>query len=410
MPEKRWWDVAMVTMALLLAIVTTLFDLPLGARQFTSLAVIALVLIAYFSWGRRHLDAEGSLAGLAYAGFLLVALGVGISLDRNFTLLQVMVFPSLWVFSRSLKQAVLLNALAIIPVTVGFTINLGPSGFLNGLGVGVLSIAFSMAIGLWITSFERAANERARLLNELLATQEQLAAVNHGAGVDSERARLAREIHDTIAQSLTGLVMVAQRAHGELEKIDGMDTDALTARALAQARSDVALIESMARDALTEARGLVAAITPVRVESTLAEALDRLAERFARETGVRVDTDLVGSRPLGAELEVVLLRCAQEALANVRKHAHAAVASITVTCTEDEVVLIVTDDGIGPAGADESQARTGLGLVGMTERLALVGGTLQLTPALPRGSRLSVAIPLGAVAARPSGLAAEVSA
>ena len=129
-----------------------------------------------------------------------------------------------------------------------------------------------------------------------------------------ERGRLAREIHDTIAQSLTGLVMVAQRAGNRLEPVDG--------EAAASVRGDIELMEQMAREALTEARGLVASLTPVEPDAGLAEALRRLATSFERETGVAV-TVTADAAGLDRELEVVLLRCAQEALANVRKHAKA---------------------------------------------------------------------------------------
>ncbi|AMB59639.1 hypothetical protein AWU67_13055 [Microterricola viridarii] len=391
----------MIAVTVLLIALTALFDQPVAGGEWGVLAVLAVVLICYFSWGRRTLDGSGSLPGLLYAGVLLVALGVGISFDPTFAFLQIILFPSLWVLSANTKQAVVLNLLAIVPITLGYWAYFGPTGILTGVGSGVLAVAFSLSLGAWITSIERAGTERATLLDELLAVQGQLAAANREVGVDSERARLAREIHDTIAQSLTGLVMVAQRAGGELARATDAGNSGASAASLAGARADVELIESMARDALTEARGLVAAIAPVRVESTLAEALARLAERFERETGVQVHTELAALGPggtggaLGAELDVVLLRCAQEALGNVRKHAQAGTASLGVIRGADQVVLTVSDDGVGPGSAADTAAATGFGLAGMTERLALVGGTLRLEPALPRGSRLTVTIPLG---------------
>ncbi|WP_160329759.1 sensor histidine kinase [Microterricola viridarii] len=401
MTSRRWWDAAMIAVTVLLIALTALFDQPVAGGEWGVLAVLAVVLICYFSWGRRTLDGSGSLPGLLYAGVLLVALGVGISFDPTFAFLQIILFPSLWVLSANTKQAVVLNLLAIVPITLGYWAYFGPTGILTGVGSGVLAVAFSLSLGAWITSIERAGTERATLLDELLAVQGQLAAANREVGVDSERARLAREIHDTIAQSLTGLVMVAQRAGGELARATDAGNSGASAASLAGARADVELIESMARDALTEARGLVAAIAPVRVESTLAEALARLAERFERETGVQVHTELAALGPggtggaLGAELDVVLLRCAQEALGNVRKHAQAGTASLGVIRGADQVVLTVSDDGVGPGSAADTAAATGFGLAGMTERLALVGGTLRLEPALPRGSRLTVTIPLG---------------
>lgn len=402
----------MLSVSVLLAAIMTLLDPPVSGDEWGVVGVIAVVLIAYFAWGRRTLDGSGSVAGLLYAGVLLVALAVGIGLDPTFSFMQVIVFPTLWVISCNTRQAVVLNLLAIIPVTIGYTIYFGVDGLPSGIAVGVLSVAFSLAFGSWIASIEKAGAERSRLLDELMAVQDELAAVNREAGVDSERARLAREIHDTIAQSLTGLVMVAQRAHGDLERATDAAGDPEQSDAsehLVRATADVELIESMARDALTEARGLVAAIAPVRVESTLAEALGRLAERFQRETGVVVLSDLaalsagpdgtVAAPPLRAELEVVLLRCAQEGLANVRKHAGATAASVQISRDDTSVVLVISDDGVGPDGASKAPggpagAGHGFGLAGMADRLALVGGSARLEAALPRGSRLTVTVPL----------------
>ena len=380
----------------------------MSGEEWGVIAVIAVVLIAYFSWGRRTLDGSGSLAGLLYAGVLLASLAVGIGLDPTFSFMQVIVFPTLWVISCNTRQAVVLNLVAIVPVAVGYTLYFGVDGLPSGIAVGALSVGFSLAFGSWIASIEKSGAERSRLLDELMAVQGELAAANREAGVDSERARLAREIHDTIAQSLTGLVMVAQRAHGDLERATDAAGDASASEHLVRATADVELIESMARDALTEARGLVAAIAPVRVESTLAEALGRLADRFQRETGVVVLNDLAAlgagadgtaTAPLRAELEVVLLRCAQEGLANVRKHARATAASVQISRGENAIILVISDDGVGPGGAASAQGGTaqaseGFGLAGMADRLALVGGSARLEAALPRGSRLTVTVPL----------------
>ncbi|RZU66612.1 signal transduction histidine kinase [Microterricola gilva] len=398
----------MLAVSVLLAAIMTLLDPPVSGEEWGVVGVIAVVLAAYFAWGRRTLDGTGSPAGLLYAGVLLVSLAVGIGLDPTYSFMQVIVFPTLWVISCNTRQAVLLNLLAIVPVAIGYTLFFGVEGLPSGIAVGVLSVAFSLAFGSWIASIEKAGAERARLLAELMAVQDELAAANREAGVDSERARLAREIHDTIAQSLTGLVMVAQRAHGDLERAADAAGDA--SEHLVQATADVELIESMARDALTEARGLVAAIAPVRVESTLAEALGRLAERFQRETGVVVLSDLAAlaapAPPLRAELEVVLLRCAQEGLANVRKHARATAASVQINRGENAVILVISDDGVGPGRAASAQSGTaaasaGFGLAGMADRLALVGGSARLEAALPRGSRLTVTVPLASEPAAP---------
>jgi signal transduction histidine kinase len=135
------------------------------------------------------------------------------------------------------------------------------------------------------------------------------------------------------------------------------------------------LIETGARDALAETRALVAAAAPVELaQGGIADALQRLAERFERETRVRVSVTTSLEAPLDRDAEVVLLRCAQEGLANVRKHSAAASARVSLVAAAGGARLTVTDDGRGfPA-----EARSGFGLTGLRDRLALAGGTLEI--------------------------------
>jgi signal transduction histidine kinase len=202
--------------------------------------------------------------------------------------------------------------------------------------------------------------------------------VSREAGATAERSRLAREVHDTIAQTLTSIVMLAERARRD----GSADT--------------IALIEEAARDALSEARALVVVESPATTPSgSLAQALHRLGERFQRETGVMVNVE-ASECNVPRDIQVVLLRCAQEGLANVRKHAAAGAASVVLAIDED-ATLTVRDDGRGmrEATIDES---AGFGLSGMRDRVALVGGTLGVTDATPSGTTLTVHIPLDAVA------------
>ena len=224
-----------------------------------------------------------------------------------------------------------------------------------------ISLVGSLALGLWITRISDLSHERKALLDELTAAQGQLAALHRDSGVTSERERLAREIHDTIAQSLTGLVMLSQRAQRELA---AGDTDALA--------DQLEMMEHSARDALVETRTLVAAGAPVELGAGIVAALERFGSRFERETGIAVTVN--GTVPeLDRDTEVVLLRCAQEALANVRKHSGARAAAITLTMTGGRPTMTVQDDGVG---FDPSLPSTGFGLAGMRDRLALVGGSI----------------------------------
>lgn len=377
----RWWDLAAIVVAGVI-IALTLIDQPYGPVEWGVWATVGVFLIVYFAYARRFVRGAPMRHHLIVALLLAAIIAVGTSFEPAFAIMQAFVYPFVWSTAPSLRSALAANAFVAVAIVVGYVVRSGLPGLLTGIGVAVLSVGFSIALGLWIMRIAQYGEERGRLLDELQAAQGQLAAMHRDAGMTEERARLAREIHDTIAQSLTGLVMVAQRAGNRLEPLEGEPA--------ASVRGDVELMEQMAREALTEARGLVAALTPVAAEAGLADALGRLGTSFERETGVAVtvSTDVTG---LDRELEVVLLRSAQEALANVRKHAHARAATIAVTKGEGEVVLTVTDDGVGPG--DAVPGAGGFGLAGIRERAALVGGSFEFGPGTAGGSRLRVAVP-----------------
>ena len=393
MLSARWWDLAAIVAASVI-VVLTIIDPPYGPSEWGAWAAAAAFLVVYFAGGRRLLPVGELRPYLVVAILFAAVLAVGTTFEPAFAIVQAFIYPFVWTTAPSTRSAITANILVAVAIVVGYVARSGAAGLLTGLGVAVLTVGFSIALGLWITRIAQYGEERARLLDDLQAAQGQLAAMHRDAGVTEERGRLAREIHDTIAQSLTGLVMVAQRAGNRLEAVDG--------EAAASARGDIELMEQMAREALTEARGLVASLTPVEAEAGLAEALRRLAVSFERETGVAVSVsaEVTG---LDRELEVVLLRSAQEAIANVRKHARASTATIAVTADDADVVLTVTDDGVGPGEAHPGEH--GFGLAGIRDRAALAGGTFEFGPGASGGTRLRVVVPR-ADAASPTGGAA----
>lgn len=380
MQNVRWWDAAAITVTIVIAALS-LVDPPYGPRDAAAWVVAGVFLLVHLLWGRRCIPTAGPRAHLAISIAYAIVLAAGVSIDPMFSVLQVFVYPFVWATAPSTRSALIGNAAFAVAIVVGYLVRFGLPGLATGAAVAALSVGFSIALGLWITRIAEYGEERARLLADLQAAQGQLAAMHRDAGIVDERGRLAREIHDTIAQSLTGLVMVAQRTSKRLAGVDG--------EAAASARDDVELIEQMARDALTEARGLVASLAPVDPSAGLGEALRRLASGFERETGVRVSVD-AETPGLDRELEVVLLRCAQEGLANVRKHANATHAVVDVTPAEHEIVLTVRDDGVGPG--DLTSTDGGFGLAGMRDRVALVGGRVDVGPGEAGGTVLRVSV------------------
>jgi len=245
-----------------------------------------------------------------------------------------------------------------------------------------IGLIFALALGLWITRVAEQSEGRAALIERLEAAQAELAVSNHAAGVLAERERVAQEIHDTLAQGFTSVVMLAQTAQAQIEV--GRPE---------QAADRLAQIEQVARDNLAEARALVAAFGPAALaDATLAEALARLGERFRAETGVQVEVSLADVADAGRDTEVVLLRAAQEALANVRKHAGARRVLLRLSRQDGAVALEVLDDGQGLAPGTAE----GVGLRGMRDRVAAGGGTLDVAGEPGRGTRVRLAMPLGA--------------
>ena len=142
----------------------------------------------------------------------------------------------------------------------------------------------------------------------------------------------------------------------------------------------------------------MAASAPVDLGGGIVSALERLADRFQRESGISISVSAVsavGAIVLDRGTEVVLLRCAQEALANVRKHSRATSATVSIVTELRTVTLAITDNG---TGFDSTLTETGFGLPGMRDRLALVSGALELSTAPGGGTSLSVSLPIGVAA------------
>jgi len=389
--QARWWDGVMaaglVACAVLLAASSPFNRNPVSWGALVAFALV-YVLLARRQFARREGPVNPTL--VLSAALPIALLGVAVYTYPALATLQCVAYPLVWTLPWRLRAAIIANLCVGLIVFLGYGLSPanaeGEDAWLVGLGVAVLSVIFSLVLGVWISRIADYGNERARLLDQLTAAQDELAAMHHQAGEISERGRFARELHDTVTQSLTGLVMLAERAGAQLR------ADAVT-----DAQASVSVIEQTAREALAEARALVATMTPVAADSGLADALRRVAARFERETGIVVATQ-VCERHIAREQEVVLLRCAQEGLANVRKHARASRVSIDVVAAgdgPDELTLRVRDDGIGVGEVGED---AGFGIAGMRDRVAMLGGRLALASQPGGGAELAVTIPAGGAA------------
>jgi signal transduction histidine kinase len=242
----------------------------------------------------------------------------------------------------------------------------------------------SVERGRVIAELAEANRRLAASMEENSQLQAQLVLQAREAGVTEERQRMAGEIHDTLAQGLTGII-------AQLEAADHTrDDDGELSRHLGQAAA-------LARSSLTEARRSVRALRPGQLEqASLPEALGELARGWSEQTGVATRLDTTGT-PVraGADVEAALFRVTQEALSNVAKHAQAGRVQITLSYTGDMLLLDVADDGNGWASPNSGVSPNGgYGLTGMEQRLARIGGTLTIESAPGSGTTLNAAVPL----------------
>lgn len=241
-----------------------------------------------------------------------------------------------------------------------------------------------LAVGAYRV-LERDAAARQVLLDELHEAQGELADSQHRAGALAERARLSREIHDSVAQGLSSINLLLQAADHEWDSRPGA------------ARAHAAQAAATARDGLDEVRRVVRDLAPAELaELTLPAALRLTCERLTVHSPVDLRV-LVHGEPvrLGPEVETALLRTARGALANVLEHAAAQTVVVTLTYQPDAVSLDVRDDGRGmPAPAGAQGNGRGHGLAGIRERVRALGGELVLESASGEGTAVAVSVPL----------------
>ena len=243
------------------------------------------------------------------------------------------------------------------------------------------NVVFALVIGLFIEGLVRESRERKRLLAELREAQDELAAAEREAGALEERERLARDIHDTLAQGFTSIVMLAQAGEAAADRAD-MDTS----------KRRFTEIQETARDNLAEARALVGALAPPPLaEAGLPDSLTRIVGRFGTETGTAAQITVAGPvRPLASSSEVVALRATQECLSNVRRHASAGHVDVVLEYDEDGATVTVRDDG---RGFEADGTAHGYGLEGLRARVEGVGGVMAVDSAPGTGTTVRVRVP-----------------
>ena len=224
---------------------------------------------------------------------------------------------------------------------------------------------------------------------ELMLENLRLVEKARQSGVSEERQRLAHEIHDTLAQGFTSIVMHMEAAEQAL------------ATEPEKVRHHVTMARQTARENLAQARRLVWALRPKALErASLADAVRRVVGRWSEASGVEAETVVTGNAAsLHPSVEIVLLRAVQEALANVRKHARAGRVIVTLSYVGDLVLLDVQDDGGGfdpavAAAAENEPDGGGYGLRTMRERCEQLGGELSIESEPGQGTTIALSIPI----------------
>ncbi|MDH6516382.1 signal transduction histidine kinase [Streptomyces sp. SAI-135] len=262
-----------------------------------------------------------------------------------------------------------------------------------GLNMGLVSVFTRFALqeqerarvqAETIAELERTNTALQQALDENAALHAQLLVQAREAGVADERRRLAAEIHDTLAQGLTGIIAQLQVV------VNTPDEN--------QAREHVHRAMDLARHSLGEARRSVHNLAPVALaDAGLPEALKQTVTDWGERTGVRAEFTVTGTaEQLHDEVSATLLRIAQEALSNAARHAHAARLGVTLSFLTDEVILDIRDDGGGfdPLALPARTRTGGFGLDGMRARAERIAGSLTVESEPGHGTALSARVPL----------------
>ncbi|MFI7015421.1 sensor histidine kinase [Streptomyces sp. NPDC050164] len=375
---RRWNAVCWLLFAVM-AFGLVAMDRP-GGSKYVALALLGGVVLSYAVLNRFP---SHPVVRHVYLSVLVIALGGLAYLRGNYAALFMVTLPHYWMFGRTPRASMAFLGLATAATLAasvlrqdGWTVEF----FTETLVSTVLVVAVGALIGLWAHSVVGQSAERARLITELEEAQAELSEAHTRQGAADERERMAREIHDTLAQGFASIIVLAEAARAGL--------DAHPERSAQQLRS----IESTARENLAEARELVG--SPRRpgqaAAGSVAQTLRRTLDRFAEDTGLTVDADLA-DLDCDQQTRIALLRCTQESLANVRKHARASTVGVVLARQPYGVELEITDDGRGFV----VESSTGFGLDGMRKRLAELGGRLTVTSSVGDGTRVLALIPQG---------------
>ncbi len=353
-------------------------------------AALIVVLVAWVhgihrvhSWDPESVDQR--TASLVIIG-LIVGFAALVAVDASYLFMLFGVFSFLFGYSTDVRTAAVLSLLLTVVWIVAWVVYDLPLG---AIATPIFVWAVANAINVLSTRISLQNTERGDLIDRLQRTQAELAVAERERGVLEERQRIAREIHDTLAQGFTSVVLLSEAMQKQL--------DTLPPERMADS---LALLSSTARQNLDEARRLIADQSPAALhDRSLDRALELIAADLRRQTGAMVDVDVPADVAFGGSEDVVLLRVTQEACTNIAKYADAQQVTIELTHDGTTATLIITDDGRGfdttrPDSSGDTTLSGGAGVENMAARVRELDGTFVVQSSPDKGTTITATIPI----------------
>lgn len=336
----------------------------------------AAVYVAGTVWARRH-----RTSAPVRHWWLAAVLGLWAALVVQVPEAAYLVFPLFFLAQFLLGVWTGTAAVALLAVVAVVALRVHDGFTAAGVIGPTVGAVVALGLGAGVRALHHESQARREVIAELVATRSELATRERQVGREAERARLAGEIHDTVAQGLSSIGMLLHAAERTAPEHPAID--------------QIRLAREVAGENLTETRRLIAALRPAPLDSaSLAGALHRVTERCrAGHPGIAVSVDADPATEPPAELAAVLVRVAQEALTNAVRHGLPDRITLTLTDSPDAVVLEVADDGHG-FDVTARRPAASFGLDGMTRRVHDLGGTLDVESEAGRGTTVRATLPL----------------
>jgi NarL family two-component system sensor histidine kinase YdfH len=286
----------------------------------------------------------------------------------------------------NLGASILATLLCLGLLALNITVSQGFREFVQFLPIAGLMALFVFIYTVLFVREVEAREQAQALLHELETVHRQLqeyAARIEELTISQERERMARELHDTLAQGLAGLILQLEAADSHLESGNPARAQAVVQQAMQRARAT-----------LHEARRAIQALRPAALErGNLIDALGREIDQFSANTGIRTTFDVAdGPMDVSPEMAQDILRIVQESLSNVTRHADASHVLVQLAQSREGLQVVVQDDGVGFDPGEGLERPGCFGLAGMQERALRVGGALEVESARGRGTRVVLSV------------------